>query len=204
MSNVNRRLEIHRKPVEAPGSSKDIKTTRDEILRDCRICKKEHALRKCPKFRKMSVGERWETVKKYRYCFNCLAHSHMKDKCTSRERCIECMSEHHTLLHRHQRSKKGAKPEAHQQPTQGSGSPKDRKSSKKRRNKSRGTKNQVGTPQQQHHCCAQHPQQQQYQQQPLQYQQQPQQYQQQPQQYQQQHQQTPATIVINVMSGRIV
>ncbi|XP_037810976.1 50 kDa gamma-zein-like [Lucilia sericata] len=172
----------------------------------------------------MSVGERWETVKKYRYCFNCLAHSHMKDKCTSRERCIECMSEHHTLLHRH-KVKKGHKPAAQQQ-THTSGSPKDQNSTKRRRNKNkkRGTPKKVATQPQQHHCCSlplqeqpQHyvqPQQQQYQQQQPQHyvqpaqqhypQQQLQPYQQQPPYpYGQQHQ-TPATIVINVMSSRIV
>ncbi|KNC24903.1 hypothetical protein FF38_02997 [Lucilia cuprina] len=64
MSSVNRRLEIHHKPVEAPATSKDIKTTRKEILRD-------YVGRGA-----MGNGEEVSLLFK-------LAHSHMKDKCTS-------------------------------------------------------------------------------------------------------------------------
>lgn len=101
MSKSVARFEVHRPSKESTGDQAEVPLTqRDESLRDCRVCKREHAIRKCPKFRRMSVGERWKVVAKHRYCFNCLAHSHLKDKCTSRDRCMECLAEHHTLLHR--------------------------------------------------------------------------------------------------------
>lgn len=66
---------------------------------DCRLCRKDHPLRKCVKFSKMSVSARLDVVKRHRYCRNCLAHSHLIHSCRSRERCNHCNSQHHTLLH---------------------------------------------------------------------------------------------------------
>lgn len=115
MSKSVARFEVHRPSKESTGDKIDEGLTqRDESLRDCRVCKSEHAIRKCPKFRKMSVGERWKVVTKHRYCFNCLAHSHLKDKCTSRDRCMECLAEHHTLLHRFRGSKNRPRTDVHE------------------------------------------------------------------------------------------
>lgn len=74
----------------------------DQVTRPkCRICRESHALRVCPVFRKMKPQQRLQAVKRHRYCLNCLAHSHFVKECRSRERCYECLLEHHTMLHIH-------------------------------------------------------------------------------------------------------
>lgn len=75
-------------------------TRSQPVSYDCRICRKDHPLRRCVKFKKMTASARLEMVKRYKYCENCLAHSHRMLKCRSIERCKQCGDRHHTLLHR--------------------------------------------------------------------------------------------------------
>lgn len=70
---------------------------------DCRLCRKDHPLRTCHKFRNMNIIKRLQAVKLHRYCINCLAHSHLLPKCRSRDRCHKCGGQHHTFLHKHER-----------------------------------------------------------------------------------------------------
>lgn len=70
---------------------------------DCRLCRKDHPLRTCHKFRNMNIIKRLQAVKLHRYCINCLAHSHLLSKCRSRDRCHKCGGQHHTFLHKHKR-----------------------------------------------------------------------------------------------------
>lgn len=198
MSTVSRRLEVHR-PVEPPEIEAPAlaRALRPEGRRDCRLCKREHALRRCTKFRKMDVDERWRTVRKFKYCFNCLAHSHTRNKCTSRERCRECRSEHHSLLHRSKDRKKSSTY------TSASGDLRPHNAqSGRRRQRGRGSPNNSGAARCGNlQCCLHHQQlQPQQPQHHLPQQQLPQQ--QLPQQFCAVPGTTPATIVINVLSGR--
>lgn len=70
---------------------------------DCKICRRDHPLRTCQKFNKMTVTSRYRVVQKYKYCQNCLAHSHLLARCRSSERCRKCQQRHHTLLHHNER-----------------------------------------------------------------------------------------------------
>lgn len=74
------------------------------IQPDCRLCKRDHPLRTCQRFNDMTVSNRIKTVKKFKYCQNCLAHSHVLARCRSSERCRFCRRTHHTLLHQQVRS----------------------------------------------------------------------------------------------------
>lgn len=53
----------------------------------------------CGRFRRMSVSERLETVKRYHYCSNCLARNHAAKDCQSNGTCSSCHLRHHSLLH---------------------------------------------------------------------------------------------------------
>lgn len=53
----------------------------------------------CEEFRSMSSDERRSFVLQNRYCLNCLARSHERDRCTSVARCALCNTGHHTWLH---------------------------------------------------------------------------------------------------------
>ncbi|XP_046808062.1 uncharacterized protein LOC124420123 [Lucilia cuprina] len=72
-------------------------------LYDCRLCRQDHPLRKCIKFKAMNVSEKLKVVKRYQYCENCLGHSHLIASCRNSDRCRQCQGKHHTLLHRHKR-----------------------------------------------------------------------------------------------------
>ncbi|XP_037824112.1 uncharacterized protein LOC119612378 [Lucilia sericata] len=115
MSTMPRRLRINRNSSnDVPASQREnALVVRSRRLKDCRYCNMDHPLRKCLRFKRLSVRERWNVVRKYRYCINCLAHSHFVKDCRCRDRCRECLSEHHTLLHtsrancrRHRRNNK--------------------------------------------------------------------------------------------------
>ncbi|KAJ8937912.1 hypothetical protein NQ314_011660, partial [Rhamnusium bicolor] len=49
-------------------------------------------------FRK-TPQQRYELVKRHKFCVNCLATAHLINKCNSLKRCRKCQKSHHTLLH---------------------------------------------------------------------------------------------------------
>ncbi|XP_075161972.1 uncharacterized protein LOC142234677 [Haematobia irritans] len=65
----------------------------------CKLCKKFHPLKVCPKFLWMTPKERKNMVLKEVYCINCLARSHRFRDCRSPNMCRKCGRPHHTLLH---------------------------------------------------------------------------------------------------------
>lgn len=62
--------------------------------------KQNHPLRSCPKFKQLSVADRFGNVKRHKVCINCLSRGHDLNSCTSRYSCSICNRKHHTLLHR--------------------------------------------------------------------------------------------------------
>ena len=109
MSTPSRRFRIYRESTPRPltpiretpqPSQVVIASLTPKRNKDCRYCNRDHPLRKCFRFRRLPVQERIAVVRKLKYCFNCLAHSHRIRHCQSRERCGVCLEEHHTLLHR--------------------------------------------------------------------------------------------------------
>ncbi|KAM7352871.1 uncharacterized protein ACRADG_005225 isoform 1-T3 [Cochliomyia hominivorax] len=69
----------------------------------CCLCHHYHTLRKCLKFKRLNVTEKLKIVKKNHYCENCLAYSHLINRCRNTDRCRQCGGRHHSLLHRHER-----------------------------------------------------------------------------------------------------
>lgn len=75
----------------------------DKERKSCFNCGVGHALASCFKFRDLSVGERWDVVKKNKVCFSCLSsQDHRANECTNRKKCGEasCEKLHHWLLHK--------------------------------------------------------------------------------------------------------
>lgn len=100
MSTAPRRFKNNRQTSEENTSRhSEITTNQQRKNKDCRYCDAEHPLRKCFRFRRLSIPERFKVVRRFGYCFNCLAHSHLVSNCRSRDRCRICLDEHHTLLH---------------------------------------------------------------------------------------------------------
>ncbi|XP_065370843.1 uncharacterized protein LOC135962859 [Calliphora vicina] len=72
----------------------------------CSLCKNQsHFLRDCKRFKKLSVMDRFSTVKKNNWCINCLSRTHQVKECKSIHSCSICKKRHHTLLHRNEPSK---------------------------------------------------------------------------------------------------
>ncbi|VEN51227.1 unnamed protein product [Callosobruchus maculatus] len=67
---------------------------------NCLYCRKAgHLVVRCEKFKALSPGKRYETVKRSNWCFNCLSDKHGVKNCTSKKKCSECSRNHHFLLH---------------------------------------------------------------------------------------------------------
>uniref|UniRef100_A0A1B0G8Y3 Peptidase aspartic putative domain-containing protein n=1 Tax=Glossina morsitans morsitans TaxID=37546 RepID=A0A1B0G8Y3_GLOMM len=67
----------------------------------CRLCGETHRLALCGKYRNCNLKERYEVVRKYRYCENCLDLAHLVDECLIKNQCVICRGKHHTTLHGH-------------------------------------------------------------------------------------------------------
>ncbi|XP_075991225.1 uncharacterized protein LOC142986591 [Anticarsia gemmatalis] len=82
--------------------------TANERKPQCLVCKKEHQLTDCRRFRSASVNERWDIAKKNKICFRCLLSSHRRENCQSKA-CGEdgCDMAHHRLLHHRKDTVKG-------------------------------------------------------------------------------------------------
>ena len=63
------------------------------------FCKCEHFLYRYIKFAKLSVDERFDFVKKCKFCFNCLTEEHSSMECTKNLSCKDCGRKHSNLLH---------------------------------------------------------------------------------------------------------
>lgn len=56
-------------------------------------------MRSCPTFQRMNVAERREAIKDKGFCFNCLCTAHTRNFCPSRNKCMVCERNHHTMIH---------------------------------------------------------------------------------------------------------
>ncbi|UYV62297.1 hypothetical protein LAZ67_2000060, partial [Cordylochernes scorpioides] len=66
---------------------------------NCILCHQIHKLNDCQRFINLPLPKKWELVKKYKLCQNCLRANHEISKCLITSRCKNCKQNHHTLLH---------------------------------------------------------------------------------------------------------
>lgn len=66
---------------------------------DCKVCKQNHPLRLCSKFKSWSLYEKRRFISSNKICENCLSYGHDAQKCRSENVCQKCKSSHHTSLH---------------------------------------------------------------------------------------------------------
>ena len=64
----------------------------------CDVCKGDHFIVMCPKFRGMTVAERRKVVASNMLCYNCCGR-HSSANCKSPHKCKQCGIQHHTMLH---------------------------------------------------------------------------------------------------------
>lgn len=78
----------------------------------CVMCKGDHNIRTCEKFKAATTTARFEIAKKYNLCTNCLRNTHSSARCPSTKRCLQCNKRHHTLLHSSSATSTASKPTA--------------------------------------------------------------------------------------------
>lgn len=77
--NEQLRSSKHRHPRRFPRSYFSDKNGRGN--QKCCVCTENHSLLTCEAFQKLSVDERWQTVKRFDLCFRCLADNHHGKSC---------------------------------------------------------------------------------------------------------------------------
>lgn len=66
----------------------------------CPSCKQNHRLTQCPKYKTMTVDQRWELVKEHKICFKCAQKKHRRITCKARPCGVnQCRRPHHATLH---------------------------------------------------------------------------------------------------------
>ena len=97
--NEQSRNSKHRHPRRFPRSYFSDKNGRGS--QKCCVCTGNHSLLKCEVFQKLSVDERWQTVKRLGLCFRCLADNHHGKSCPRSKQCgiNGCTGTHQNLLH---------------------------------------------------------------------------------------------------------
>jgi hypothetical protein len=71
----------------------------NEAVADCVKCLKSHHLNDCEDFRRLTLRERQQFVKKSGLCFGCLRAGHLSRNCRNRLICKDCKKPHPTSLH---------------------------------------------------------------------------------------------------------
>ena len=108
----------------------------------CRVCSSgdSHPLAKCLKFLAFRTEDRIRAVALYKYCANCLAHTHYGRGCSSTSKCHKCRGDHHTFLHERDSSAKEARSSAKEARSQGRSGTSSTSKSSSRRKSSRASK----------------------------------------------------------------
>ncbi|XP_075158160.1 uncharacterized protein LOC142231438 [Haematobia irritans] len=100
--NMIESLSDMRKPSNSqPSSNKsqNFYAANESNFRPCKACKKNHALRFCPKFKSWPLSRKQNFVSTNNICENCLSYGHLIQDCQSEYVCQKCQQKHHSTLH---------------------------------------------------------------------------------------------------------
>lgn len=95
--------------VKPPRSVAKSHTLATMAGQKCSVCKNEHELWRCDDFKKISVSEKYDILRKSGSCYNCLQRGHRTNECPSSSSCKKCGKRHHTFLHPEERKTVTAK-----------------------------------------------------------------------------------------------
>ena len=73
-------------------------TNASNNLNKCAFCKKDHFIRNCAEYLKLSPEDRNIQAKKLRLCLNCLRYGHFNSVCRFTN-CRQCNGRNNTLFH---------------------------------------------------------------------------------------------------------
>jgi hypothetical protein len=101
LEGMNRCNDVEKKKIEIKKpSAKAFVLSGAEDSSKCIVCKTDHKLESCEKFKSLSIKERFVAVRNSGICMNCFAKGHSKKDCPEKG-CKLCKFEdkHHELLH---------------------------------------------------------------------------------------------------------
>ncbi|XP_062558009.1 uncharacterized protein LOC134222881 [Armigeres subalbatus] len=93
---ANSKTVDNMKPIRPAVKSRTLAMTSEQ---KCTMCDYKHELYKCEQFKKNSVNEKYNHLRKFGLCFNCMQKGHRTTDCSSSNSCRKCSKRHHTLLH---------------------------------------------------------------------------------------------------------
>ncbi|XP_044745195.1 uncharacterized protein LOC123307057 [Coccinella septempunctata] len=77
----------------------------------CPECERDHVLPECPKYKALTVDQRWNLVREKRICFKCAQKKHRRFQCRAKPCGVnECRRPHHSSLHQDQAEPEQAMP----------------------------------------------------------------------------------------------
>ncbi|XP_063979924.1 uncharacterized protein LOC135163948 [Diachasmimorpha longicaudata] len=104
------------KPQRNRGRRQAFVTVNSPTVVSCAMCKDNHNIMRCQKFKGLSPRDRYKEAKKLSLCINCLTPGHGVNSCNSRN-CPRCQQPHHSLLHRSEPPSTGELPTSGAAPT---------------------------------------------------------------------------------------
>ncbi|XP_075157820.1 uncharacterized protein LOC142231087 [Haematobia irritans] len=86
-------------PQPVTQKSQTYYTRTEQKYKPCKVCKQNHTIRACSKFKNWSFQQKRKFVTDNELCENCLGYGHLSEDCQSDNVCQKCRQRHHTLLH---------------------------------------------------------------------------------------------------------
>lgn len=104
----------------APKKRANVFTTTEGVEEEkeqCPSCEQAHILTKCPKYKALTVEQRWDFVREKKICFRCAQKNHRRMNCQAKLCGVDqCRRPHHATLHRPPKEPTAAKPAAQVSP----------------------------------------------------------------------------------------
>ncbi|XP_074641220.1 uncharacterized protein LOC141898970 [Tubulanus polymorphus] len=97
LDNLGERAESSGNPLPASSACALISNAQFQRRNRCPLCALPHSVMSC----KLTVGEKFEAIKRNRLCFNCLSSNHSAKACSNAGRCRTCGKKHHSAIHGH-------------------------------------------------------------------------------------------------------
>ena len=95
---VTKNVQAKKEQVKYKSKDNSKQVSYLTLTSSCTYCKADHSLKACPEFKRLSVVEKRQHVKKTKACFNCLSPTHFVKFCKAPP-CSICKRTHNSLLH---------------------------------------------------------------------------------------------------------
>ncbi|XP_037299267.1 uncharacterized protein LOC119190743 [Manduca sexta] len=90
-----------RPAIAIKRKASNVYTLEQEDKQECPACSEAHVLTQCPKYKALSVEQRWNLIKEKKLCFKCANSTHRRITCKAKLCGVEqkCRRPHHSSLH---------------------------------------------------------------------------------------------------------